>query len=135
MWVNRNEIMQRGSAGDPALPPQRIDVTSTGGPVMWTALVEPSSATWLTLSRAAGETPSVLALTADPTGLSQGTHSADVVIKAEEFRVPGQTIHVTLVLAEEGSYRQAQVATAGDTVRSVLLPDLTFAARSIFPFA
>ena len=39
------------------------------------------------------------------------------------------------VLAEEGSYRQAQVATAGDTVRSVLLPDLTFAARSIFPFA
>ncbi len=103
MWVNRNEIMQRGSAGDPALPPQRIDVTSTGGPVMWTALVEPSSATWLTLSQAAGETPSVLALTADPTGLSQGTHSADVVIKAEEFRVPGQTIHVTLVLAEEGS--------------------------------
>ncbi len=103
MWVNRNEIMLSGSAGDPALPPQQIDVTSTGGPVMWTATVEPSSATWLTLSPAAGETPSVLELTAEPTGLSQGTHSADVVIKAEEFRVPGQTVRVTLVLAEEAS--------------------------------
>ena len=103
MWVNRNEIMLSGTAGDPALPPQQIDVTSTGGPVMWTATVEPSSATWLTLSPAAGETPSVSELTADPSGLPQGTHSADVVIRAEEFRVPGQTVRVTLVLAEEGS--------------------------------
>ena len=103
MWVNRNEIMLSGTAGDPALPPQQIDVTSTGGPVMWTATVEPSSATWLTLSPAAGETPSVSELTADPSGLPQGTHSADVVIKAEEFRVPGQTVRVTLVLEEEAS--------------------------------
>ena len=103
MWVNRNEIMLSGTAGDPALPPQQIDVTSTGGPVMWTATVEPSSATWLTLSPAAGETPSVSELTADPSGLPQGTHSADVVIRAEEFRVPGQTVRVTVVLTEEGS--------------------------------
>ena len=40
------------------------------------------------------------------------------------------------VHALEGrAYRQAQVATGGDTVRSVLLPHLTFAADSIFPFA
>ncbi len=103
MWVNRNEIMLSGTAGDAALPPEQIDVTSTGGPVAWTALVEPSSATWLTVSPAAGETPSVLELTADPTALPRGTHSADVVIRAEEFRVPGQTVRVTLVLAEEGS--------------------------------
>ena len=103
MWVNRNEIMLSGTAGDAALPPEQIDVTSTGGPVVWTALVEPSSATWLTVSPATGETPSVLELTPDPTALPQGTHSADVVIRAEEFRVPGQTVRVTLVLAEEGS--------------------------------
>ena len=36
---------------------------------------------------------------------------------------------------EQGAYRQAQVATGVDTVRSVLLPDLTFVAARIFPFA
>ncbi len=34
-----------------------------------------------------------------------------------------------------GAYRCTQIATAGDIVRSVLLPDLAFAADSIFPFA
>ena len=36
---------------------------------------------------------------------------------------------------ENGGYRRAQVATGVDTVRSVLLPDLTFTAAGIFPFA
>ena len=36
---------------------------------------------------------------------------------------------------ENGAYRRAQAATGGDIVRSVLLPDLAFAADSIFPFA
>ena len=36
---------------------------------------------------------------------------------------------------ENGAYRQAQVATGGDTVRSVLFPDLTFPVARIFPFA
>ena len=35
---------------------------------------------------------------------------------------------------EQGAYRRAEVATAGDTVRSILLPDLTFAAAGIFTF-
>ena len=36
---------------------------------------------------------------------------------------------------EADAYRCAQIANAGGTVRSVLLPDLTFATDSIFPFA
>ena len=36
---------------------------------------------------------------------------------------------------DNGAYRSAQVATRVDTVRSVLLPGLTFAAARIFPFA
>ena len=36
---------------------------------------------------------------------------------------------------ENGGYRRAQLATGVDTVRSVLLPDLTFTAASVFPFA
>ena len=35
---------------------------------------------------------------------------------------------------EAGAYRQAQAALPGDTVRSVLLPDLTFPAARIFTF-
>ena len=33
-----------------------------------------------------------------------------------------------------GAYRRAQAASAGDTVRSVLLPDLTFDAARVFTF-
>ncbi len=36
---------------------------------------------------------------------------------------------------EDGAYRHAQTATGGDTVRSVLLPDLSFPAARLFPFA
>ena len=35
---------------------------------------------------------------------------------------------------EEGSYRRAQVASVDDTVRSLLLPDLTFDAARLFMF-
>ena len=34
----------------------------------------------------------------------------------------------------DGAYRRAQAASAGDTVRSVLLPDLTFDAARLFTF-
>ena len=36
---------------------------------------------------------------------------------------------------DRGACRCARIATRGDEVRSVLLPDLTFAAARIFPFA
>ena len=35
---------------------------------------------------------------------------------------------------ENGGYRRAQVATGVDTVRSVLLPDLTFEVAGLFTF-
>ena len=39
------------------------------------------------------------------------------------------------VHALEGrAYRQVQVATGGDTLRSVLLPDLTFEVAGLFTF-
>jgi len=41
---------------------------------------------------------------------------------------------VEVHVLEDGAYRQAQVATGGDIVRSVLLPDLTFTAAGIFTF-
>ncbi len=44
-------------------------------------------------------------------------------------------LEVEVHVLENGAYRCAQAATSGDTVRSVLLPDLTFAAARIFTFA
>ena len=54
---------------------------------------------------------------------------------SEYWIVDPVRLHIEVHVLAEGAYRQAQVATAGDTVRSVLFPDLTFAADSIFPFA
>ena len=44
-------------------------------------------------------------------------------------------LEIEVHVLENGAYRCAQVATRVDTVRSVLLPDLTFAAVRIFAFA
>ena len=44
-------------------------------------------------------------------------------------------LEVEVHTLQQGAYRQAQVATGVDTVRSVLLPDLTFVAARIFTFA
>ena len=44
-------------------------------------------------------------------------------------------LEIEVHVLENGAYRCAQVATRVDTVRSVLLPDLTFAAARIFTFA
>ncbi len=44
-------------------------------------------------------------------------------------------LEIEVHVLEGGAYRRAQLATGVDTVRSVLLPDLSFAAAGIFPFA
>ena len=44
-------------------------------------------------------------------------------------------LRIEVHVLENDAYRQGQVATGGDIVRSVLLPDLAFVAGSIFPFA
>ncbi|MCY4120919.1 MAG: Uma2 family endonuclease [Acidobacteria bacterium] len=44
-------------------------------------------------------------------------------------------LEIEVHVLENGAYRCAQVATRGDTVRSILLPDLTFAAARVFTFA
>ena len=44
-------------------------------------------------------------------------------------------LEIEVHVLENGAYRCAQVATRGDTVRSILLPDLAFVAESVFSFA
>ena len=44
-------------------------------------------------------------------------------------------LEIEVHVLENRAYRRAQVATGGDTARSVLLPDLTFPVARIFTFA
>ena len=44
-------------------------------------------------------------------------------------------LQIEIHALEDRGYRRTQTATGGDTVRSVLLPDLTFPAARLFPFA
>ncbi len=95
--VDRGEIGLTGRAGDPAFPPEVVKISATGGQVAWRASVDPAVG-WLRLGALSGMTPADLALTIDPSTLPPGTHQAAVVIRADEFGVPGQTIEVSLVL-------------------------------------
>ena len=52
----------------------------------------------------------------------------------EYWIVDPVALQVEVHTLEKGAYRQAQLATGGDIVRSVLLPDLSFAAAAIFTF-
>ena len=75
--------------------------------------------------------------------LSPSTASIDRGRKMEMFArygvpeywiVDPVRLEIEVHTLEQGAYRCAQVATCGDTVRSVLLPDLTFTADGIFTF-
>ena len=75
--------------------------------------------------------------------LSPSTASIDRGRKMEMFArygvpeywiVDPVRLEIEVHVLENGAYRRAQLATRGDTVRSVLLPDLTFTAAGIFTF-
>ena len=75
--------------------------------------------------------------------LSPSTAAIDCGRKMEMFArygVPEYWIvdpvgrQVEVHVLEDGAYRRAQVATGGDIVCSVLLPELTFTVASIFTF-
>ena len=76
--------------------------------------------------------------------LSPSTASIDRGRKMEMFArygvpeywiVDPVRLEIEVHALENGTYRCAQIATSGDTVRSVLLPDLTFTTARIFTFA
>ncbi|HEX2027084.1 MAG TPA: fibronectin type III domain-containing protein [Nitriliruptorales bacterium] len=55
-----------------------------------------SDAAWLTVSPTSGTTPLDVNLTADPTGLAEGAHTATVVARANDPAYSGATLTVTL---------------------------------------
>lgn len=85
---------------------QSVGVTNLGGGVLeYTAGVTPKSGgNWLSLARGAGSAstarPDTLGMSANPTGLSQGTYSSLVVIKSPETG-ENEEVAVTMTVSPE----------------------------------
>jgi len=93
---------------DPMPSSQTVSVLNTGcDPVAWTAVISPSTATWLSaapLSGAATKTsPGSISLSANKSGLGYSTYNAQVIISTTQTTVWGnpQTVDVKLIYMEE----------------------------------
>jgi thermitase len=93
---------------DPMPSSQTVSVLNTGcAPLTWTAVISPSTATWLLaapLSGTATETlPGSISLSANKSGLGHGTHNAQVIISTTQTTVWGnpQIVDVKLIYMEE----------------------------------
>ena len=78
-----------------------LRITATGAEVDWRATVEPASASWLRLTRAAGSTPDETQIVIDPSGRGPGVHRAEIVVNATLFGVPTRRVAVTLVVGAD----------------------------------
>jgi uncharacterized protein (TIGR03437 family) len=116
LQLNRERILLTGVSGGPVFPAQPFEITSTGGTVQWTAFVTPVTATWLRVSPGSGATPDNAEIFADPSGLPPGTHTAGVVIRAQEPSVASRTIEVSVVLDPQTS---APRINAGGVIHAV----------------
>jgi uncharacterized protein (TIGR03437 family) len=116
LQLNRERILLTGVSGGPVFPAQPFEITSTGGTVQWTAFVTPVTATWLRVSPGSGATPDSAEIFADPSGLPPGTHTAGVVIRAQEPSVASRTIEVSVVLDPQTS---APRINAGGVIHAV----------------
>ena len=78
---------------------QSLTISSSGaGPFAWTAT---TSAGWLHASPAAGNAPSTVSISADPTGLAIGTYSGTVTISAQGLANSPLTVPVNLTVAQQ----------------------------------
>jgi uncharacterized protein (TIGR03437 family) len=118
--LNPERILLTGTSGGPALPAQPFELQSTGGTVHWIAAVTPPSATWLRVSPGAGVTPDTAEILVDPSGLPPGTHTAGVIIRAEEPRVRTRTVEVSVVLDPPSSAPRINVGGVVHTVDPAL---------------
>jgi uncharacterized protein (TIGR03437 family) len=114
--VNKDRILLTGVSGGPAFPAQPFEIESTGGIVQWTAVVTPATATWLRVSPSSGETPADAEILVDPSALPPGTHTAGVIIRAQEPSIASRTIEVSVLLDPQTS---APRINAGGVVHAV----------------
>jgi sugar lactone lactonase YvrE len=81
--------------------PQNLQVTSSSRSIAYTVSIEvntPPGGTWLKVSPANGQTIGTVAVTADPTGLSQGVYGGSVLFTPTESEVNSVAVPVTLIV-------------------------------------
>lgn len=98
-------------SGAPGIQNITLNSSSATGAVLTYSAT--SSATWLTVSPATGQTPATLALAANPSGLTVGVYNASIAVTA-----PGATplsIPVTLTVTAPSTGPQLSASTAALT--------------------
>jgi uncharacterized protein (TIGR03437 family) len=80
--VNFSSLTFSYVTGAKAPDPKSLTVTSTGGPISFTAQASVVGPPWLSVQPAAGTTPQNLTVTANPAGLSAGSYNGFVDITA-----------------------------------------------------
>jgi len=85
------------ATGSPAPPPQSVTVALSNGATTAftaTAATAPPGGSWLSVMPTSGSTPTALSISANPTGLANGTYTGTITIAAMGF--PSQSVSVTL---------------------------------------
>jgi hypothetical protein len=78
-------------------PPQTINITAGGASTTW-AVTTSAGASWLSTSASSTLTPGVLTLSANPSGLAEGTYNATVTLSAPGAANSPIAIPVTLAV-------------------------------------
>lgn len=92
-----NEMTFRQRTGEPVPAPQRLFIYSSGRSVKFTLA---SSANWLVVDRANGETPAIHNVSVDPRGLAPGTHRASITVSSTDSVAGPATLPVVFEIAQ-----------------------------------
>jgi hypothetical protein len=115
------EAVEGGSAAPPGQ--QLTVVQDGGGSLTWAAIATTASGgAWLTVTPAAGTTPSNLTIATHPGGLAEGTYQGTVVVTAPGATNSPRSVPVTLVVdpaPPEGDFVEveADIAVKADDAR------------------
>jgi pectate lyase len=93
--------------------PKTLNVTSSNGSLSWNAT---PSATWLSVSPASGTTPSDLTVTANSSGLPQGTHLATISITAPGAENSPLAVPVSLTVSPAAMVPQITAPNPGSVL-------------------
>ncbi|HYI96656.1 MAG TPA: hypothetical protein VEX68_24155, partial [Bryobacteraceae bacterium] len=120
--------------GSPAPAAQTVGLTSSGTPINFSA-VAASTGNWLAVAPASGTTGATgtpatnLSITANPTGLTPGTHTGTVTITGANASNPPQAITVTLVVSAPTPAVIRTVENAARNESTQLAPGLIIAIK------
>lgn len=108
----------------PTPPSQNLTISNSGGggATAWTAS---KLQTWLMLSSSSGVTPATISLTANPTGLANGTYHDTVTVTLAGADNTPQTASVTFTIGSGASITAAQTSASNITVTWSNIPNFS----------